>query len=377
MADAGPGRSVELDAMRTLALILMAASHVTRIVLGSARGWWCAPSLLLDPLTQGMFMGLVGASLAWSWSNAQRRGTQRGPWLRARARRALEIYLVGVLLFLFDKGTQIPWLFVAPGILADIALAIVVYSVTASSRRPVLWTLVLSLCGYGLMAWLEWPGVDLFVAPVNAGNAPLLPNVALSGFGLLAGLGLVRRDRWLLGGLAVPSLLGAAAMLSQHSFSQLLGDELGRTFSSVTYVGGHDGLSNTWAMLTGGTLVPDRVEYFTPSLASQPLVLGSLVAIYLAFRVLRPVLNRLSETVLLPGRYSLGAYVFHLALVGLPVVIIGRAKPLRSAVAGNISMVLILVGIFGYSAVREWQTRRRRRRRRRQAAPVVSPGHST
>lgn len=364
MAEAGPGRSVELDAMRTLAVILMAASHVTRIVLGSVRGWWCAPALLLDPLTQGLFMGLVGASLAWSWSNAQRKGTQRAPWLRARARRALEIYLIGVLLFLFDKGTQFPWLFIAPGILADIALAIVVYSVLASSRRPVLWTLLSTLCAYGVMGWLEWPGLGVSLAAVNAGNAPLLPNVALTGFGLLAGLGLVRQDRRLLGGLAILGLGGAAAMLSQHSFTQLLGDEFGRTFSSVTYLGGHDGLSNTWAMLSGGTLVPDKVEYFTPSLASQPLVLGLLVALYLAFRVLRPVLERLSETVLLLGRYSLGAYVFHLALVGLPVVIIGRAKPLRSAVAGNGAMALVLVAIFGYAVVREWQTRRRRRRRR-------------
>jgi len=354
-------RSPELDAMRTLAIILMAASHVTRIVWGQVRGWWCAPALLLDPLTQALFMGLAGASLAWSWSNAQHRGVDRGPWLRARWRRAFEIYLVGVLIFFFDKGTQLPWLFVAPGILADIALCIVVYAFAASSRRPVLWTVALTLLAYAAMAALQWSGHEIPLPAVNAGNAALLPNVALAGFGLVAGIGLLHRRRGLLAALAVVGLGGAALMLSQHSLPALLGDEVGRTFSTTTYFGRADGLSNTWAMLNGAELVPDDVEYFNPSLTGQPLVLGLLVAIYLGLRLIRPSLSRVTHSLLLPGRYSLGAYVFHLALAGLPVIIIGRGKPLRTPLLGNAYMVLVLVGIYAYSWLREWSTRRRAR----------------
>lgn len=352
-------RATELDAMRTLAVVLMAGSHVTRIIKSSARDAWCAPALLSDPLIQGLFMSLVGASLAWSWQNAQARGLDRGAWLRARLRRAGLVYLVGVLLFLFDKGAQLPWLFLAPGILADIALAIVLFSLVASSRRPVLGALSLSALGYGALALLTATGTEIMLPPINAANAPLLPNTAITGIGLAAGIGLVRGDRRLLAGLGLGGLLLLGGALSQASPAALLGDELGRSFSTIVYRGEGHGLQNTWGMITGAELTDNAVEYFNPTLAGQPFVLGMLVVLWLLFRALRPVLCRVEGWLLLPGRHSLGVYVFHLLLVGLPVAVVGRSKPLRELWIANGYMLFVLVAVWAFSAVRQWQGRRR------------------
>ncbi|MCK6506456.1 heparan-alpha-glucosaminide N-acetyltransferase domain-containing protein [Myxococcota bacterium] len=342
-------RALELDAMRTLAIVLMAASHVTRIIKPSVRDAWCAPSLLMDPLIQGMFMGLVGASLAWSWRGAQARGMDRAAWLRARSRRAAQVYLVGVLLFFFDKGAQLPWLFLTPGILADIALAIVVFSFVASSRRPVLGALALTAAGYAAFAWLTVTGVELRIPPINAANAPLLPNTLISGLGLAAGIGLVEGRRGLLAGLGLGGLLLLAASLATASPAALLGDELGRSFSTIVYRGDGMGLQNTWGMLTGAELADNEIEYFNPTLRGQPFVLGMLVVLWLGFRALRPLLARVESWLFLPGRESLGVYVFHLLLVGLPVAVMGRAKPLREEGIANAYMLFVLVAIWGFS----------------------------
>jgi len=346
--------------MRTLAILLMAASHVVRIIAHSGRGAWCRVVLDLDPTTQGLFMTLVGASLAWSWKSAQARGLGRGAWLRARARRAAEVYAVGVLIFFFEKGLQWPWTLVAPGILADIALAIIGLSVVASSRRPVLGALALAALGYGLLGFLEHQGLQITLPPLNAANAPLLPNVALAACGLAAGVALVRGDRRLLAGLGLAALGAATLAVSAHGFWPLLTDGLGRSTSIIRYWGDADGVSATWAMLRGQALPVGTVEYFNPTLAGQPLILGMVAATWLLLRGLRPLLARVERVALLPGRYSLGAYIFHLVLVSLPVVITGQSHPLRTPLTANLFLAAIYAAIWGYAVFRQWQVGRRR-----------------
>jgi len=356
-----PGRAVELDGMRTIAIIAMAASHVSRTIRHSIRPDWCAPALLLDPFIQALFMALVGASLAWSWHNAMARGTDRGTWLRGRLRRAGQVYLFGVLLFLFDKGLQLPWIVIAPGILADIALAIVAYGVIASSRRPVLGALLLSAAGYGLLAVLDARG--LTVPPLNAANAPLVPNFAITGLGLAAGIGLLRDDRRLLSALGLLGLAGAAWLLRDHSVAELLDSPFGRTENDMTYLGRSHGLANTWGLLTGAELRPHTVTYFNPALRAQPFVLGAVVATWLLLRLLRPLIERVQGWLFVIGRHSLGVYVFHLALVGLPVAVLGRSKPLRTTLAANSWMLFVLLACYAFAGVRHWQLARRRAQR--------------
>lgn len=352
-------RAVELDGLRTLAIVAMIATHLTRLISGPVRGPWCAPSLLLDPLIQALFMGLAGASLAWSWQGAQRKGLPRGTWLRARARRAGEVYLVGVALFFFDKGPQLPHLFLAPGILAAIALAILLLAPIASSRHPVAGSLALAALGYGAMALLA--PTPIVLPPINAGNAALLPNVPMACLGLAAGVGLVKGDRRLLVGMALP-LLGAGSWLAwQHGPSDLLGYEVGRVTSMVSYRGKSHGLDIALDMLRGEALVERPVEYFNSSLIAQPFVLGLVVVLFLLLRLTRPLWQRAATLLFLPGRASLTAYVLHLLLLGLLVAATGKTKPLTVPWAGEAVFVAVLALVYlAAAAIERWSRRKRR-----------------
>lgn len=352
-----PGRATELDGLRTIAILAMILSHVTRTIRKSTRSDWCEVALLLDPFIQALFLGLVGASLAWSWSNAQARGQDRATWLRGRGKRALQVYLVGVVIFFFDKGPQLPWIVIAPGILATIAAAIVLYAPLVSSRRPVTWALLLSAGGYLLEGVLEHKGI--FMAPFNIANAPLLPNAAVTGLGVAAGMALLRDDRRLLGGMAAVALAGAAFLLTRHTPAELLDVPFGRNEHTLVYQGGSHGLANTWAMLTG-TAEPDEVTYFDPSVQAQPFVLGMVAAAWLLLRVLRPLLSRVERWLFVVGRHSLQVYVVHLALVGLPTIIQARSKPWREAWTGNLWAVTVVLLCYAFA----WAWERRLQRRR-------------
>lgn len=366
MSRGGPGRSLELDGLRTIAIIAMALSHVTRTIRSKVRSAWCEPSLLLDPYIQALFLGLVGASLVWSWSNAQARGWTRAQWLGSRARRAGQVYLVGVLIFFFDKGAQVPYIVIAPGILATIGLAILVYAPVASSRRPMTWALVVSGLGYAVEGWLEHQGI--FFAPVNMANAPMLPNAAVTGLGLVAGLALLRGDRRVLGALATLALAGGALLLSRYTPAELLDTPFGRTEHDISYRGGSHGLANTWAMITG-TAELDDTTYFNPTVAAQPFVLGMIAATWILLRLLRPLLERVHRWLFLVGRHSLQVYVFHLALVGLPTVIQGRAKPWRQTWTGNLWAVAVILLCYLFAWL--WQRRQQRRKPQRKAVRQV------
>ena len=63
-----------------------AMSHVARLVEDDARPLWGALSLLVEPYTQALFLGLVGASLVHSRQAAVRRGDPAGAWAGARSR---------------------------------------------------------------------------------------------------------------------------------------------------------------------------------------------------------------------------------------------------------------------------------------------------
>jgi uncharacterized membrane protein len=356
----GPsGRATELDGLRTLAILAMIATHLTRLISGPVRGPWCAPSLLLDPLIQALFMGLAGASLAWSWQGAQRAGTSRESWLRSRARRAGEVYLVGVALFFFDKGPQLPHLLLAPGILAAIALSILILAPVASSRHPVAGALGLAALGYAAMAVLAPTPIAL--PPITAGNAALLPNVPLACLGLAAGIGLLRGDRRVLAGMALPTLALGGWLALRHGPSELLGYGLGRVTSTVDYQGRSHGLAIALDMIRGEPLAVRPVEYFNSSLYAQPFVLALVVALYLLLRLSRPLWQRAAPLLFLPGRASLTSYVLHLLLLGLLVAASGKAKPLTVPWAGEAVFIVVLALVYLAAALQERRSRVRRR----------------
>ena len=83
IAASAPRRSRDdaLDALRLIAVLFMIASHTSRLIAWESRRDWSRFSLLVEPMTASLFLALVGASLAHSWSSARARGPGRGEWI--------------------------------------------------------------------------------------------------------------------------------------------------------------------------------------------------------------------------------------------------------------------------------------------------------
>ena len=365
-APAGSGhRDPVLDAMRSLAIVLMAMSHVARLVSEDALPGWGPFSLLVEPYTQALFLGLVGASLVHSRSGARRRGTSGWSWARGRLKRMAQLFALSVLLFAFERGPQWPEGILATGILALIASAIAIFTATVATRRPLLVTggTTAALCA--LAGVLDALGMQ--VLAVNAGNGPLLPTALYCGLGATAVLSWERygpgAGRVLLGAGAVCIGVSLAvvsfALPGQNPAVSLLTEPLGRTLHTLHLEGRGNGIEIALDWLQGEPLRPKRVRYFNPRPTLVPLVFGVVVWTYVALSPLRRAWERVGHHALSIGRYSLGTYLFHLVLVALPVLVFGTREPLTSPAAAWSYLGVVLVLCYAFAHLRMWQDARR------------------
>lgn len=358
-----------LDALRLLAVVLMLLAHTARITATKARPWWGEPSLDLEPLCQGLFLCLVGVSLAYSWDVARYRGAAPRRWLLARGRRAGELMALSVLFFLVERGPSWPHWLTSTGILAIIAAAMVLFAPLVLLRRPLAWSAVCTLALWAIALALDHR--DLEILGLNAGNGPLLPTAVYAGVGL-TGLLLVRRfGRRGFGALLLLGILGAGAVLwgaPGHSLHEALDSDWSRSHHTIELWGRSHGLANAWAMLRGQELRILRARFFNPRPHLVPLVSAMVIALYLALHPARRWLARVGPWGLAIGRYALGVYVLHLGLVALPVLITGRMHALTETWQSNAWLLLSALACQGYASFRHWQALRRRRAREREAS---------
>lgn len=350
--------------MRSLAILLMAMSHVARLVSEPALPAWGPVSLLVEPYTQALFLGLVGASLVHSRQGARRRGASGWNWSQGRLKRMAQLFFLSVLLFALERGPQWPEGLFATGILALIASAIAIFTATVAARRPLAVTGGVTVLLCVLAGVLDAAGVE--VLAVNAGNGPLLPTALYCGLGATAVLAWgrfgSRAGRVLLGlgALCVAGSLGAVALWfpGKNPVVTLLTEPLGRTLHTLHLDGRGNGVEITLDWLRGAPLRPKRVRYFNPRPTVVPLVFGAVVWTYVLLAPLRRVWHRSGHRLLSIGRYSLGTYLFHLVLVAIPVLATGSREPLTTPAAawGYLGFVVLLC--YGFAHVRIWQDRR-------------------
>ena len=358
-----PRRDTILDAMRSLAILLMAMSHVARLVEDDARPLWGALSLLVEPYTQALFLGLVGASLVHSRQAAVRRGDPAGAWAGARLKRMLQLFLLSGGVFFLERGPQWPHGLLSTGILALIASAIAIFTGTVAARRP-LWTTGLvtaALCT--LAGVLDATGTT--VLAVNAGNGPLLPTALYCGLGATA---VLAWSRWGRPAALALVLLGAACIggsLWVAPFEDLMTAPLGRTSHTLVFQGRGDGLRITRDLLEGTPLRPRKASYFNPRPTLVPLVFGMVVLTYVVLAPMRALWDRIARHALAIGRYSLGSYLFHLLLIAIPVLVAGK-RPLDTPALAWGYYAFVVIGCYAYAHVRMWQDGRKRAAR---AAP--------
>ncbi len=344
--------------MRSLAILLMAGSHVTRLVPDALWPPWGRLVMLIEPYTQALFLGLVGASLVHSSQATLARGGSRSAWMGARLTRMGQLFLLSLVVFWLERGPQWPHGIVSTGILALIAGAIAIFTVTVAAPAPLATTAAVTAALCALSAGLDLGGIE--VLAINAGNGPLLPTALHCGLGATAVLAWGRWGRR--AGVAL-LVLGAACValsLSLASFHDLLNEPLGRSLHRLQFQGRGHGPQITLDMLQGKALKTTKASYFNPRPTLVPLVAGMGLWTYVLLAPLRKLWDKTGRSLLLIGRYSLGTYLFHLALIAVPVLVFGKNPPFASAQVGLAYFGFVVLACYGFAAFRQWQEDRKR-----------------
>lgn len=332
-----PKRDTALDALRLIAVLLMVASHSSRLIAWDERREWSRFSLLIEPLTASLFLILVGASLAHSWRSSRERG--RFPWYRKQAARAAALWAVSCVFYTLEDGFRLPDAMTMSGILATIAYTLLSVMLLVSSPRPIPVLMAVSAALIGAHVWLDVRGAKVFV--LNAGNSPLLPLSLFACLGALGALSLESRSRALKAAMVTAALLSLAYILSRNSFTEVFSKPIGRFETSRTL---------TW--MKGDAAMEKSVPYYNLKPILVPVIASLIVLLYAVLAWLRPLLDRSARFLLPLGRHSLDVYILHLFLLAM-LVLRGGKRPLHQAWQGDAVILAVLAICYGWVLLRE------------------------
>lgn len=342
-------RDPALDALRTVAIVLMVASHTSRLVVWDERREWSRFSLLIEPLTASLFLILVGASLVFSLRSALAAGRSRAAWLRRQGIRSLLLWAASAIMYSVSEGFLLPDALVLSGILATIAYTSAAGSLLAASSRPAAALAAAAAALAALFLWLEARGIRIFF--LNAGNSPLLP---LGLFGLLGALGALalaepgKRGRYLRAGLAGAAVLALGFALWRHPFPELFSKPVGRYETAREFLVGPPGARRQ-----------KTIAYYNLRPVLVPAILSLAVLLHAAFAAMRGPLARNARWLLRLGRHSLDVYILHLAILAV-FVVAGGKRPLKETWQGDAMFLGVLLACYLWAWGRDaWRARRR------------------
>jgi len=295
----GRRRDVALDALRLLAVLLMIASHTTRLIAWDERRGWSWFSLLIEPFTASLFLMLVGASLVLSWRAARAGG--RAAWFRKQALRAAGLWAVSALFYALEEGVRWPDVATMSGILATIAYVSLLGMVLVASPRPALALSIAAALCIGAHVWLDKSGLMVF--GLNAGNSPLLPLFPLACLGGLGILGL-EGGRPLRIGVAAAAAVTFSALAWRFGFAPIFSAPLGRYETARVL---------EW--MDHGRMLRKEIPYYNLRPLLVPMIAAMAVLVYAVFSLARPMLERGQRIFLAMGRRSLDVYILHLAIL--------------------------------------------------------------
>ena len=336
-------RDTALDALRMLAVMLMIASHTTRLIAWDERRSWSRFSLLIEPLTASLFLILVGASLVHSWRSGRVRG--RAAWFRKQGLRAAALWATSCVFYCLEDGFRLPDALTMSGILATIAYAGVMGMLMVASPRPAAVLSFVAAALLGTHVWLDHRGLQVFV--LNAGNSPLLPLFLFACLGALGALALERGPalRFALAGLAVAAL---AFILHRHGFAEVFSKPLGRYETIRTLI-----------RTRGEIRTQVEIPYYNLRPILVPMIASLCILLYAAFSLLRPLLDGAQRFLLPMGRRSLDVYILHLSLLAI-LVVTGGKRPIKHGWQGDLLIVALIAICWGWVIARDaWSARRK------------------
>lgn len=311
-------RDAALDALRLTAVLLMIASHTTRLIVWDERRAWSRFSLLIEPLTASLFLILVGASLVYSWRAAAARG--RRAWLLRQARRAAALWAVSCVFYVLEEGFRLPDALTMSGILATIAYTSLLAMGAVVSARPA-WALgILAAAGMAAHVWLDARGLRIF--GLNAANSPLLPLFPMACLGALGALALEKGPRLRFALLALAAAV-AAGLTLRYGFAEIFSKPLGRYETARVL---------EW--IDHGRSMRKDIPYYNLRPILVPMIASLTVLGYAAFGALRLLRAGAQRALLAMGRRSLDVYILHLAILAL-FVVAGGMRPLKRTWQGD------------------------------------------
>jgi uncharacterized membrane protein len=350
-------RDAVLDALRLIAVLLMIASHTTRLIVWDERRAWSRFSLLIEPFTASLFLILVGASLTHSWRAAQRHG--RLAWFRKQALRAAGLWAISCLFYALEDGFRLPDVLTMSGILATIAYATLLGMILVASPRPALLLAVVAGLALGLHYGLDRRGLRIFA--LNAGNSPWLPLFPLSCLGALGALAL-ERGRFARYGLAAAAAAGLACLLFRYGFAAVFSDPVGR-YTTIRV--------QQW--MEHGNLVRREIPYYNLRPVLVLAIASLTVLLYAALSLTRPWLERGQRILLAMGRRSLGVYILHLTVLAA-FVVGGGKRPLHKAWQGDAVVAGVIALGWAYALGRDAFAAREARGRRKSMREAMPEG---
>lgn len=316
-------RDVALDALRLLAVLLMIASHTTRLIAWDERRGWSWFSLLIEPFTASLFLILVGASLVLSWRAAQAGG--RVAWFRKQALRASGLWAISALFYALEEGVRWPDVATMSGILATIAYVSLLGMVLVASPRPVLALSIAAAICMGAHVWFDKAGLTIF--GLNAGNSPMLPLFPLACSGAL-GVLVLDCGRLARVGVAVAAAAIVAALVTRYGFAAIFSAPLGRYETARVL---------EW--MDHGRMLRKEIPYYNLRPILVPMIASLTVLIYTVFSLIRPALERGQRIFLAMGRRSLDVYILHLAILAVFVEAGHGRRPLQKTWQGDAVVV--------------------------------------
>jgi Heparan-alpha-glucosaminide N-acetyltransferase, catalytic len=320
-------RDIAIDGLRTIAVLLMIASHTSRLIVWDSRREWSRFSLLIEPLTASLFLVLVGASLVHSWRAADP-GSRRS-WFWKQSIRAGGLWALSCLFFTLEEGFHWPDALFLSGILATIAYSILLGMILVSLKNalPVLLGVCLALAG--LENYLDQKNLQWFF--VNAGNSPMLPLFLFACLGALGTLVLESRKPWVRPSLVAGAVMTLAYILYQHGLAEVFSKPLGRYDTVRVLVSG-----------TSEVRFEKSIPYYNLRFILVPTISALIMLIYAGLALLRPILNPIARFLFRLGRYSLDVYILHLSLLAI-LVLTGGKRPLKSAWEGDAVLIGVIV----------------------------------
>lgn len=351
------GRNTAIDGLRTIAILLMIASHTSRLVDWSERREWSRWVLLIEPLTASLFLMLVGASLVFSWQafsyqalfekqnelteieNASPRKIARGKWYQKQALRALMLWVISCVFYTVEEGFHLPDALLLSGILATISYTIILGMILVSVRFsiPILFFACSLLFGYHL--YLDHSNTLLFM--ITLGNSPLMPLFLFACLGALLAKIILLNNRYFNWIVIVAACLVLAWIFHRHPFEAVFTKPLGRYEMTRTLISGNHDIK-----------IEKKIPYYNLRPILVPTIASIIILLYAVLTLIKYLLSKCSKYIFVIGKRSLEVYILHLSLLAL-LVLHGGMRPLHQAWQGDLTLVLVIGTCYLWSITRE------------------------